>query len=221
MDHYDMAQWVDHARGLVDGRRRKLMQAHLASGCRKCRRTLEILQEMAAISGAEAQFQVPEHVVRSARAIYALQRPEGTGSLRRIIGRLIYDSFREPLPAGIRAHHRVTRQALYKAGDYSLDLRLERQPGTTRVNLVGQIANEKEPGKPPSHQPVFLLWRRDILAHAFSNTFGEFQLEYEPVRDLRLCIQADQSLIEVLLDRVMEKLPGFNRGAPDSKNKTS
>ena len=205
MNHFELGQWADLVRGLANDRIREVMDAHLSSGCLKCRKTVDFLRKVLAAAGAEAEYEVPEYAVNCARAIHALQKPGKVYILPRIVGRLIYDSFKEPLPAGSRARHRITRHALYRAADYSIDLRLEYQRGTPNVSLVGQITSQKDRNKPLEKLPVFLASGKKVVARAFSNAFGEFQIEYEPTQNLRLYIQASQRLqkrIEVPLNRV-------------------
>src|SRR3989454_4541513 len=169
------------------------MQAHLASGCRKCRQPAELLRKVAAAARRHSQVQVPDYALRCARAIFLLQQPEKVQILPRIAARLLYDSFREPLPAGLRTQQRLSRQALYQAGDYSLDLRLENERGSSRVALVGQIENRKQPGKRLSNVPVQLLSGKQVLAQVVSNSLGEFQMEYMPSKHLRLYVPVPQA----------------------------
>jgi hypothetical protein len=103
---------------------------------------------------------------------------------------LVFDSFREPLPAGVRSQHRVSRQTLYEAGDYAVDLRQEHERGGARVTMVGQVASRKEPGRALAGVAVVLSSGSSVLAKTVSNEFGEFQMEYPPARDLRLDIGA-------------------------------
>ncbi len=207
MGHFDISRWVDLVRGLAGKQERAMMEAHLSSGCEKCRRTVDRLREVTALALREGNYDVPRHAVHAARAIFALNQPEKVYFLPRIVGRLVYDSFKEPLPAGLRARHRLTRHALYEAEDYSLDLRLEHEAGAPGVNLVGQIASLRDPDKSFANLPVFLLSGKEIIARAVSNEFGEFQILYQPRRHMRLHVQAGQSTrrgIEVPLSR----LPG-------------
>src|SRR5512135_2787210 len=139
MKHFEIGQWADMVRGLLTDGRRAEMSAHLSAGCRSCRRTVAILREVAEVAARDSSNVVPSYAVHSARAIFALQQPEKLYFFPRIIGQLIYDSFREPLPAGLRARHRLTRHVLYQAGDQSVDIRMEHQRGTASVTLVGQI----------------------------------------------------------------------------------
>jgi len=214
MSHFEGGQWVDYVRGLVREHERLAMTAHLLSPCGKCRKRVDLLDKFAAIAAEERRYEVPAHVIRGVRAVYSLQRPERVYVLPRIVGRLVYDSFKEPLPVGVRSRHRLSRQALYQAEHYSLDLRLERHHGSAGVMLVGQVANEREPANPPANLPVFLMSGKRIVARTFSNTYGEFQLEYMPARHLRLYIQANQELgqrIEVPMGRFAGETSARNR----------
>src|SRR3989454_4102066 len=193
MKHLDLIQLTDYIRGATAEAQAAAMEAHLASGCQKCRLTADLLHKLAAAARSDSQVQVPDYALRCARAIFLLQQPEKVQILPRIPARLLYDSFREPLPAGLRTQQRLSRQYLYQAGDYSLDLRLENERGSPRVALVGQIQNRKQPGKRLGSVPVQLLSGKQVLAQATSNSLGEFQMEYEPSKHLRLYVPARQA----------------------------
>ena len=203
MKHFKFAEWTDFVRGLVEQSARVAMEGHLASGCRKCRHTADLLQKAAVAARSDSKVQVPEYAVRFARAIFVLQLPEKVRLLPRAPARLLYDCFREPLPAGVRTQQGLSRQVLYQAGDYLLDVRLENERGSSRVALVGQIQNRKEPGKRLGGVLVLLVSGKQILAQAVSNSLGEFQMEYAPTKRLRLYVPVRQAgkQIEVLLSR--------------------
>src|SRR5712692_5141711 len=193
MKHFELAEWTDFVRGLVEKSARLPMEHHLASGCQKCRHTAELLRKVATAARRHSQVQVPDYALRCARAIFLLQQPEKVQILPRIPTRLLYDSFREPLPAGVRTQQHLSRQALYQAGDYSLDLRLENESGTSRVTLVGQIQNRKQPGKRLGGVPALLFSGKQVLGQAVSNSLGEFQMEYAPTKRLRLYLPVRQA----------------------------
>ncbi len=208
MTHFDIARWTDFVRGLLGPVNRAAMQAHLNSGCEQCRRTADLLQRFATVARAEKRYQVPEYAVRSVKTLFALQQPERVNPLSRIAARLVYDSARQPLPAGVRASHRISRQVLYQAGDYALDLRLEHERGSRHVNLVGQIANQKEPTKPMAGLLILALAGKRIVGRAVSNAFGEFQREYEPKSRLRLWVPVEgKKQIEVVLNGLATDRP--------------
>lgn len=190
--HFDIAEWSDFVRGLVTAGQRELMSRHLATGCRKCRRTARILGKAAELAAADSRYEVPEYAVHCARAIFALEQPREVRILPGLIGRLVFDSFREPLPAGVRSHHRISRQTLFEAGDYAVDVRQEHERGSARVTMVGQVASRKEPGRALSGVSVVLSSGNSVLARTVANRYGEFHLEYAPARDLRLDVGTDQ-----------------------------
>jgi hypothetical protein len=203
--HFEISQWADMVRGLVIGEELAEMTAHLSSGCRLCRRTVEIFRGVAKSAGWDSRHKVPAYAVQSARAIFALQKPVKIHFFPRIVGQLVYDSFREPLPAGLRSRHRLTRHTLYEAGDYSMDIRMEHLRGMPKVTLVGQIFNRVHPDEPLAILPVYLVSGKEILARACSNNFGEFQFDYEPRSRLSLHIRGRRNLqshIELPLGRL-------------------
>ena len=194
MKHFDISKWADFVRGLIEESAQLAMKRHLASGCPKCRRITDLLHKVEAATRSDSQIHVPEYAVRCARVFFLLQQPEKVQILPRIPTQLLYDSFREPLPAGLRTQQRLSRQYLYQAGDYSLDLRLENERGSSRVALVGQIQNRKQAGKRMGGGvPVLLVSGKKILAHAVSNSLGEFQMEYAPQKHQRLYVPVHRS----------------------------
>ena len=216
--HYSDAEWTDFVRGLRAGTDRASMQAHLSSGCRRCGRAAEAFGIVAAVARGEEAFGVPAHVLRWATAVFSLRQPERVQILPRVLARLVFDSFGEPQPVGVRNLERVSRQAMYRAGDYYVDLRMESEPGARRVSLVGQIAGSKEGHRSFGNVPVVLAAGTDILARAVSNELGEFQMSYEPTRRLRLYVplRGDRG-IEVPLSRLTDSKAKRPAAKPDGR----
>ena len=192
---YESDRWVDYARGVGTAAESTAMQAHLSSGCEACGRQGALWERLAATARAEAEYEPPPDAVRLARAIFARRAPERARNPVRILARLVYDSFRDPLPAGLRAADRPS-QARFEADLYSLDLhlnreRVDREIGAGRMVLVGQIAYGDRPGKGLADQPVLLMSGNRVVARGVSNDRGEFQLEYDPRARLRLRIPVE------------------------------
>jgi hypothetical protein len=180
MSHFDLEQWADFSRGLDRDIDRSAMESHLSTGCARCSHLMKMFANVAAVARMEASYEPPPNVIRLARAIYQPQKPERT------LARLVFDSFREPLPAGVRTQDRQTRHALYEAGGYSVDIRLEHQRPADLATLVGQLADREHPGVDAGDVRVELVTKKEILASANCNRFGEFQLDYRPEPALRL-----------------------------------
>jgi anti-sigma factor RsiW len=221
MKHFSIWQWTDYVRVLGDDVTRSAMDAHLTSGCARCQRTVNVLRGVASTARDEADYEPPEHAIRYAQAIYSLSRPE-KASLPRLIARLVHDSIRDPLPAGMRSQDRPSRHALYEAGSYCLDLQLEQQLASGLVMLIGQLADRKKPATSTADVPIWLMDRKSLVASTLCNPFGEFQLEYAPARDLRLHVplRAAGKRLEVPLDRLTPGLPGKPRPAKIARRQT-
>jgi hypothetical protein len=193
MRHYQTEKWVDFARGVLDESARAAMAAHLAAGCDRCRRKAELLGELAEVTENDPEFEPPESVLRMAHAIY--QRPERPESLVRILARVVYDSLNSPLPAGVRSSDRPS-QVLYEAGEFVIDVQVNREragrePTAPRMVVVGQIASRARPAERLADVPVVLVSEGQIAASGLSNSLGEFSLEFDPARDVRLEIPVD------------------------------
>ncbi len=186
MKHFDLAQWTDFVRGLASQSDHGAIEEHLATGCIECREWVNLFTRVAA--AAAGSRHVPESLAERARAVFEARHSEQLPALPRLGARLAYDSFRDPLPAGVRSTQPTSRQALFQAGDYCLDLRLETDPNEREFTLIGQIANRKMPGEQMADIPVFLLSGDDVLLSARSTEFGEFHIEYTYERNLRLCV---------------------------------
>ena len=161
------------------------METHLSAGCPRCERIVNVLRGVAVAACAEANYEPPERAIRYARAIYSLSRPERV-SFPRLIARLVYDSGRAPLAAGMRGQNRLSRHALYEAGTYCLDVQVEHQPGSGLVSLTGQLADRNKPTTSTADLPVWLMDRKRLVTSTVSNRLDEFHLEYAPARTLQL-----------------------------------
>jgi hypothetical protein len=201
--HYEIGDWVDFVRGLVSPQLQEKMQSHLHAGCKECGEVAGLFSRIAERAIDDAKYEVPEYVVRNLRALYSLQRPEEVRLLPRTIARLVFDSFREPLVAGVRSQQSVAHQLMYVAGPYCVDLRLEREPGSKHIRMVGQIAKRERRATGVSEVPVFLLARNLVVNKTATNEFGEFAMEYTPRHGLRLFAPIPgENHIEIRLGRV-------------------
>ena len=191
MKHYGIAQWVDFARALAPETDRAAMQEHLASGCSECREVVDFCDKVAAAGREMAGYEVPESAVRLARAIFPTQAQLKPKRVVRIAAELIFDSFLVPSPVGLRATWQVGWQALYRAGDCSVDLRIEPELGSSRAAVIGQISNHIQPEVEMADLPVYLKQGKLVVAEARSNRFGEFQMEYDQQSRIQLCIDIE------------------------------
>ncbi|MGH9727695.1 MAG: hypothetical protein ACRD4V_03795 [Candidatus Acidiferrales bacterium] len=157
------------------------MQTHLESGCEPCAKVLSTWTRVREAAMREGAYQPPESVVRSVKGMGAIHVPAKTS-----IARLLFDTARQPVAAGVRSASTVARQLLYGVGVYRIDLRMEPQMDSDKVSLVGQILNSTDPARHAVSVPVVLLKGRKVLAESQTNGFGEFQLECDLESHLQL-----------------------------------
>jgi hypothetical protein len=201
--HFDITEWADFARNLVTSEQNQEMSGHLNAGCAKCEKLHALLTKLVGVCAREIALEVPQYAERSVKALASLGKESRRCAFQRLLATLSYDSANDPLPVGVRGTHQISRQVLFHAGDYSVDLRFEHEKGSSSMVLVGQIANQKAPDEVMSNLPVILLTGKRELSRSISNSFGEFQMEYVPHTDLRLLVPLDEKgqELEVLLEK--------------------
>jgi hypothetical protein len=186
-----MEEWVDFARGLTPEADGAEMRGHLSMGCSECQEMAKFCDSLSALCVEMAERTVPDWVVRNALAICPARKPKAPRRALRLPMELIYDSFLAPLPAGLRSTWQRGWQALYRAGDCSVDLRVEPEVHSSRAAIVGQISNHALPKNSMEGLPVYVKQGRLVVAETRSNEFGEFQMEYEQRGRLQLCVDLE------------------------------
>ena len=213
MPHYDFKNWADFARGLLTAGERIRMERHLSEGCAACGSELAFFEKVARAGVGVREVIAPEDVVRKARNIFPARRKpavhEAEPLLARLRARLVYDSFADLAPAGIRSGKGMSRQLMYEVEDYSVDLRLDGDRDSTLVSVVGQIANRTAPASRVNDSEVSLLSGKSLVSKTRSNGFGEFWLEFAPKRNMKLCIAIPNGAgqVEVPMNRLVEEHP--------------
>ena len=215
MKHYAIDQWADFTRGLIAREERTQMQAHLHDGCQKCGQLSDFTTRLTITCTSSAADAIPESTVRLARAIFPVRVHDRPKRGNRLPIELIFDSFLVPSPVGLRATWQVGWQGLYRAGDCSLDLRIEPELKSSRTAVIGQVTNHVLPELDMGNLPVSLRAGKLVVAETLSNRFGEFQMEYAQQPQLQLCINLpDSKSIRVPLKR-------FISDTPAAKSRTS
>jgi hypothetical protein len=114
----------------------------------------------------EKAYEPPESAVRSIKSMYVMERS------RKLLPRLA----------------RMARHLLYKAGSFLIDMRLESQPALNRIFLAGQVMNSKDPDQGIEGANVVLLHGDQLVVETVSNSLGEFQMNFENNRNLRMFV---------------------------------
>jgi predicted anti-sigma-YlaC factor YlaD len=186
MEHFSVEKWIDFANQAVTSGEKELMDKHLKLGCKSCQETVSLWQRVRASAAMEGNYQPPESAVRIAKAAFAgvaiASRKKGAGS--RV--KLLFDSFMEPILAGVRSAGAGTRQMLYRADPYQIDVQLEMKPSGNRIVVTGQLLNLSNPKIIAAGTRVLVSNMHGDVVHTLANQFGEFSGEVKNSGDLQL-----------------------------------
>lgn len=109
------------------------------------------------------------------------------------VARLVFDTFMQPLPVGIRDLQPDTRQLVYEAPALTADISFERTPNSARIALLGQVLRTKDPQIPLNGVSVVLKSRNGPLNVKMTNEVGEFSFEFQDERTVSLEIEISPS----------------------------
>jgi hypothetical protein len=191
MKHFSTEEWVDFVNHVIASNQRVAMQKHLATGCKRCTETVSLWQKVSKSAAAEASYQPPANTVRLAKAAFATAGMARAQEGSRGLVEVLFDSFLQPAAAGARSVVIGTRQMLYRADPYQIDIQIEPKPGSNRLVITGQLLDLSHPGVIGRDIQVTLSNRRGNTVLAATNQFGEFSGEIENSGDLELSIPGD------------------------------
>ncbi len=162
------------------------MEKHLNLGCSSCQKTVSLWQRVRASAAAEGNYQPPESAVRIAKAAFAGAGlgSTSTGASNKV--KLLFDSFLQPMLAGVRSAGAGTRQMLYRADPYQIDVQLEMKPGANRIVVTGQLLNLGTPKVVATGTRVLVSNMHGDVVHTVANQFGEFSGEVKNSGDLQV-----------------------------------
>jgi hypothetical protein len=118
---------------------------HLAD-CRLCMSRARRMGNFFAVAAKKDFAQVPQFVTANLLNVYRKPQPaEKKSALKRFFGSLIFDDWQPEFAVQERLSFLETRQLLYRAERYEIDLRLNFVDGKCQV--IGQIFPDCETGK--------------------------------------------------------------------------
>ena len=173
------------------------VEAHLASDCASCAASRQWYQQVRAVVAADDSVEPPAWVMKRALRIFDTQRPRATersvsgrikDRIKDAVAALVFDSFARPVVAGVRSTEAASRQLLYRAGEYHIDLQVV-PAGASRPDLIGQVLREGEATfASVAELPVALRLDEQTKYETTTNEMGEFLIRgvEEGVYDVRL-----------------------------------
>jgi len=185
MKHFTTGKWIDFANRVVAADEKLMMEKHLKQGCKRCREAATLWQRVRDSAAAEGNYQPPENAVRLAKAKFAgaafgLRK----GAASRV--KVLFDSFLQPVFEGARSAAAHTRQMLYRADPFQVDVQVEAKPDGNRIVVTGQLLDLSNPEIIPGDTRILLSNMRGQTVHTVTNQFGEFSAEIDNSGDLEM-----------------------------------
>ena len=197
MKHFSTEEWVDFVKQVLTTSQQEAMQKHLGTGCKRCKDTVSLWQKVSKTAAEEASYQPSLDTVRLAKAAFAASGSAQRKKKSQGLIEVLFDSFLQPAVAGARSVVIGTRQMLYRADPYQIDIQIEPKQGSNRLVITGQLLDLSHPGIIGRDIQVTLSNHRGHSVIASTNQFGEFSGEIENSGDLELSIpgHADQPIV--------------------------
>jgi hypothetical protein len=192
MRHITVENIMDYMDGQGNDVEKLTFETHLA-GCRDC---LELKQEFQALVTQlrdDSSFEPPADVVQwGVNLFQPVMQPE-QGGLRKIIAALVFDTFDQPLLAGVRSVGAPPRQLLFRAGDVDVDVKIESMETNDRITLVGQVLSSAT--KFFDNTPVKLESHGIVRYRTRTNVVGEFSFDEVPKDTYHLSVDLPEGQI--------------------------
>lgn len=170
--------------------------AHLEE-CENCQADVSWLQWIAGFGVREKEYEPPARAKASAQKSFRLRTPGIRKIAREVVANLVYDTFNAPLQAGVRGQDLPARQALYRANNVQLDLKIEL--GDEKGLIIGQLVADK-PDMDITGLEIELVQKGEVIGKSRTNALGEFIFQDLPKGNYEL---------QVVLNDTMVKLPSF------------
>ena len=167
-------------------------QSHLET-CERCREDLNWYEWFGQFAVTEKQYEPPAWVLTNAKNVFRLRKPGIVKVAKEIIARLVYDSFSEPLPAGVRRREVSSRQTLYATDSMHLDLKIEL--GDEKGQIIGQVIADKGELEICGLR-IELTQRGRVTNESNTNALGEFVFDDLPKGNYELQIVLDDRMVK-------------------------
>jgi len=141
-------------------------------------------------------FEPPADTLRWGMNLFQpmLQPKESVGArVRKIVASLVFDTYDEPAPAGVRRVGAPPRQLLFRAGDVDVDVKIESMETNDRISLVGQVLSNNE--KFFDNTPVKLESHGMVRYKTMTNFVGEFVFDEVPKDTYHLSVDLPEGQI--------------------------
>ena len=193
MRHLNTEELVDYMDGRVSEEGKLQLESHL-SNCEECTELSGEIRALVLRLQGDASFEPPVELVEWGLNLFQpLLQPATGGKLRKLIAALVFDTFDQPLQAGVRRVGAPARQLLFRAGDVDVDVKIESMEANDRITLVGQVLSTT--AKFFDSTPVKLESHGVVRYRTMTNLVGEFSFDEVPKDTYHLSVDLPEGQI--------------------------
>ena len=207
--HFTTEEWIDFVNQMMPQQKKEAMREHLGSGCKRCAEEFALWQKVRGTAALEPNYQPSADTVHVVKAAYASAKlPERETESKSLV-EVLFDSFLQPEVVGARSMATGTRQMLYRADSYQIDLQIEPKLGSNLLMITGQMMDVSTPEMVSRGVQIKLSNCRGSLVHRVTNEFGEFRCEIDNSGDLELTVPGrGETPIIISLRNALRRMPG-------------
>jgi len=194
MRHLTVENLIDYIEGHASDVEKSTLEGHLVT-CGDCGDLRQELQGMLHGLKEDASFEPPAELVQLGVNLYQpVMKPEGiVAGFRRYIATLVFDTFDQPMMAGVRRVGAPPRQLLFRAGEVDVDVKIESMEANDRITLVGQVLSNAD--KFFDNTPVKLESHGIVRYRTTTNVVGEFSFDEVPKDTYHLSVDLPEGQI--------------------------
>jgi hypothetical protein len=194
MRHITIENLMNYVEGNVSDVEKSTLETHVTS-CGDCAELKQELQILIYRLKEDASFEPPAELVQWGIDLFQpVMQPQGSGrGIRKFIASLVFDTYDQPMPAGVRRVGAPPRQLLFRAGDVDVDVKIESMEANDRITLVGQVLSNND--KFFDNTPVKLESHGIVRYRTRTNVVGEFSFDEVPKDTYHLSVDLPEGQI--------------------------
>ncbi|MFI5174285.1 MAG: hypothetical protein ACHQKY_05480 [Terriglobia bacterium] len=174
--HFMEEVFAQFVAGCLVGKEREDFDVHLKAGCESCEEAIRWYRGLSSMLQKDRGFEPPESSVLGVVKAFRRQKSKVMNLVCTVADKL-FDSFVDPLPAGVRQLAATERQILYQADEMQLDLKIDKTSNEHERMIIGQLLPWHS--APPGNLTLSKVMLREgerIVQSTYTNELGEFIL---------------------------------------------
>ncbi len=193
MRHVTTENLIAYMDGQASDVEKLTLESHLTS-CGECGKIMQEFQSLMTRIQEDSSYEPPAELVQWGVGLFQpIVQPQAGGGLRKIIASLVFDTYDQPIRAGVRGVGAPPRQLLFRAGDVDVDVKIESMEANDRITLVGQVLSSAT--KFFDNTPVKLESHGIVRYRTRTNVVGEFSFDEVPKDTYHLSVDLPEGQI--------------------------